>query len=52
MKKLINYLTAHGIESLVYDGKLYGKFIARIGRLSFVQYDEVTEANVRSLLGY
>jgi len=52
MKKLVKYLTAHGIESLVSDGRLYGKFTARVWSLSFVQYDEVTESNVRSLLGY
>jgi len=52
MKKLINYLTAHGVKSLVSDGKVYGKFVARVGGLSFVQYDEVTESNVSALLGY
>ena len=52
MKKLINYLTAHGVESLVSDCKLYGKFPARIGNIAFYEYEEVTESNIRALLGY
>jgi len=52
MKRLILILGQHGINSLIIDGKLFGKTVISFGSLIFVEYEEVTQGNIYNYLGY
>lgn len=52
MKRLIAILSQHCINSVIIDGKLFGKTIVTFGSLVFVEYEEVTQGNIYNYLGY
>ena len=52
MKKLINILKEHGINSVIINGKLFAKSICYFNKLSFYEYEEVNSSNIYYYLGY
>ena len=52
MKKLINILKEHGIDSVIIDNKLFAKGIVFFNTLCFYEYEEVNNSNIYFYLGY